>query len=126
MENMYIKAEKSSPLIDFNCETGRLQIRGISYPEYAARFYDPVINWVTNFLKESDHPIILELNLSYLNTSSTKMIINLFELLEKAYHNGRDVKINWYYDPENEIGYDCGEEFKEDLDLPFNVIEEEI
>ncbi len=38
-----IEATKSSPMIEFNAEMRCMQITGESYPEDAAKFYNPVI-----------------------------------------------------------------------------------
>ncbi len=123
MENLNINAEKSTPKIDFNYKTGHLLITGQSYPEFAGKFYDPLIKWIEVFLKESHTPLVMELTLIYINTSSIKMIFTLFGILEKNYKAGKNITINWYYDPENEVAKECGEESKEDLTLPFNIIE---
>ncbi len=112
-------------MIDFNHETGKLLIKGQSYPEFAGKFYDPILKWIEAFLKESEIPVILELTLIYINTSSTKMIFTLLGLLEENYKAGKDITINWFYDPENEVARECGEESKEDLTIPFHIIEKE-
>jgi hypothetical protein len=46
----------------------------------------------------------------------------LFEVLDQAYRKGKDVAIEWHYDPENEMGLEYGQEFMEDLSVPFKLI----
>lgn len=38
---------------------------------------------------------------------------------------GLQVHVDWHYDPENDVAEETGEEIKEDLSLPFAMIEEE-
>jgi hypothetical protein len=48
--------------------------------------------------------------------------MEIFDLLEGAFEDGRDVKVNWYYDLRNERVGELAEEFKEDCTFPFAVI----
>lgn len=123
MNRLLIEATKSTPLIDFNPEENTLIIKGESYPEDAASFYQEITEWLEKFLQEVDSSVEFNLEVIYLNTSSTKCFMNFFDMLEEASENGKDITINWYYDGENEIALECGEEFKEDLTIPFNIIQ---
>jgi hypothetical protein len=46
----------------------------------------------------------------------------LLDKLEAAHQTGKRIAIRWYYDKENETAFECAEEFKEDLSLPFAII----
>jgi len=45
----------------------------------------------------------------------------LLEMMEKAYNDGKNIRIVWLYDQDNESELECAEEFKEDLTLPFEI-----
>lgn len=122
MDKLLYEASKSTPQIEFDPETNILSISGESYPEDAALFYSPITEWLDKYLTNENTPVEFRLKMIYLNTSSTKCFMNFFDMLEDAYENGRKVTVNWHYDKENEIALECGEEFKEDLSLPFNII----
>lgn len=65
---------------------------------------------------------MLNLRLSYLNTGSTKCMLDILDLLEELFLNGRAVTVNWYYDEENDRALESAEEFKEEVSMPFNII----
>ena len=124
MVELYIKQGKSTPEINFDAENNKLEIRGQSYPENAFKFYDPVLNWVDEYLKQVKGEVTIEidLNLPYINTSSSKCIMMLLDKLEKAFQEGTKIVINWYYDENNDSELECAEEFKEDVNLPINLV----
>ena len=125
MENLTLGATKSTPSISFDAQSGILEIRGRSYPENAAKFYAPVYEWLKSYLG-SAHPGIVEvtLEITYLNSSSSKALLNLLDILDSAAKGGREVIITWLYHEEDETGLECGEEFKEDLEAAvFNLVQ---
>lgn len=126
MERLQIEATKSSPEVDFNCETGILKIKGQSYPENAFRFYEPLFDWIDDYFEINSDDAQMDISLIYLNTSSVKCLMDIIYKFEQAAQKGRKVKINWYYKSNNRNIFECGKEFEEDLeeDLEFNLIEE--
>jgi hypothetical protein len=80
-----------------------------------------VIGWVERYLKETSAPLNLELRLVYMNTSSVRAMMDIFDLLEEAHGRGRAVSVNWYYDPRNERVLDLADEFREDCTFPFEI-----
>jgi hypothetical protein len=124
MESLVIEETKSTPSVHFDPHTHLLQINGQSYPENAFKFYEPVLAWAGQYLDSIDGTIqsILELNLPYINTSSTKCFMMLLEKLDEAYQSGKSISIRWYCNEDNESEYECAEEFKEDLTIPFDII----
>lgn len=125
MENLTVEATKSTPAIFFNAQEGILEIKGKSYPENAAKFYAQVFDWVRSYLESTDKTRVrLILEIVYLNSSSSKALLNLLDMLDGSATNGREVVITWRYHPENETALECGEEFKEDLESAiFNLVE---
>jgi hypothetical protein len=122
MNNFSIPSTQSSPAIEGNYETGVLSMQGDSYPENSFELFNKVFEWVESFLNEKSKPLILELQLLYLNTSSIKALMDIFDMLEEAHKNGIAVSVNWRYDLRNERVAELAEEFKEDCTFPFDII----
>lgn len=121
---LFIQGTQSTPTIDFNPAEYRLEIRGESYPENSFEFYKPILSWIESFLENFSGPIIMEIKLTYLNTSSMKCLMDIFDKLEYSHRNNhRDIMINWYYNWENDRAVDMAEEFKDELTIPFNIIQ---
>ena len=124
MTDLNIPATQSTPSITAVWASGMLSMRGDSYPENSFKFFVPVIEWVENYLENSMAPIQLQLRLLYLNTSSVKGMMDIFDLLEEAHNKGREVTVTWYYDSENERVAELAGEFKEDCSFRFEIQEE--
>ncbi len=127
MEKLSLAATKSTPEIEFNPSTGLLCISGQSYPENAYKFYEPLLNWLENYLDavQEDTTVQIDLHLPYINTSSTKCFMMLLEKLDNAYLAGKKIQVQWRYNVDNESELECAEEFKEDLSIPFYIIPKE-
>lgn len=122
MENLKIPNTKYTLGVNFDVETGILEMSGTSYPENAIDYFQKIFDWIKTYMSNQHRPIVLNLKLDYLNTSSTKCILDILELLEQYYKNGNDVVLNWYYAEDDEDILETGKEFAEDIDLPLNFI----
>lgn len=122
MENIIIEPTDNTLGADFNAETGIIEMRGVSYPENAARFFNPLNKWLETYISETGNAITLNLKLHYLNSTSTKHVLDFLEILEEYHENGGGVKVNWYYEEADYNIQEMGEDFAEDLDLPIELI----
>lgn len=123
MEKLHIEATKSSPKIDFDPATRILRIEGESYPENAIGFYKPAINWLVDYMNSESKPATLQIALTYINTSSTKALLTIFDILDEAAGMGTRVKVEWFYDPDDDILKEFGEDISEDLTIDFEIKE---
>lgn len=122
MQNLIIDKTKATPKIDFNAETGCLQILGESFPENVAKFYAPVMEWLNQYLEQEAREMLLEFKITYFNSSTSKVFMTIFDLLDQQAMRGRKVSVKWVCDEDNDIAIECGEEFKEDLNcLSFTI-----
>ena len=124
MDRLFIEETKSSPRIDFNPQTGILIIEGQSYMENAFKFYKSLFEWMDEYFELNTENVQVDIRLSYLNTSSTKCLMDIIFKLEQVAQIGKKVKVNWYYKSRNIL--ECGEELQEDLEeeLEFNLLKE--
>ncbi|MBE2188412.1 MAG: DUF1987 domain-containing protein [Desulfobulbaceae bacterium] len=121
MSDLYLSKTKTTPAIEFNSATGKLIISGESYPENSAEFYKPVFSWLNNYM-EVKREIEFSFKLTYFNTSSSKSILDIIELLENYHQTGGKVSLNWYFEEEDDDIEDSGIEFTSDLTLPCKLI----
>jgi hypothetical protein len=125
MESITIEATKSSPFIHIDPSAYLIQIKGESYPENAAKFYGPILSSINEYLNSLEASrITVDIHLTYFNSSSSKALLNFFEILDKTVSEGKDIVVNWCYHPENETIFEAGEEFRDEFpSLTFNFIE---
>ncbi len=123
MDNLLLKGTKTTPEISFDAKKGVLEISGESYPENALEFFRPVFDWLRNFTNSYYGSIVLNFRMIYFNTSSSKAILDILDLVDDLYKSkNRDITVNWYYQEDDEDIQESGEEFAEGLSLPYNLI----
>jgi hypothetical protein len=122
MTDLNIAGTQSTPAIVTDGAAGTVVMTGDSYPENSFELFGPVIQWVEQYLGSVRKPLKLELELLYLNTSSIKAMMEIFDVLEAAHAERHDVSVIWYYDRRNERVGELAEEFREDCTFPFAVI----
>lgn len=121
MEPIHHEATLSTPTIHFDPAQQRLHISGESYPENAIAFYEPLINSIAEYLNQPAAALTIKLNVRYLNTSSVKSLMDIFDIAEEAHCKGQAVVVYWYHDAEDDRSLQIAEEFSEDLTLPFHT-----
>ncbi|UYG09718.1 biofilm regulation phosphoprotein SiaC [Halomonas sp. M4R1S46] len=121
MQDLNIPGSPSTPAIQSDWQAGRLSMQGDSYPENSYELFRHVTDWAEAYLARATAPLVLDLELVYLNTSSVKAMMDIFDLLEDAHQGGREVGVIWRYDSRNERIAELAEEFKEDCSYPFAI-----
>jgi len=124
MNNLLIKETKYTPYINLDFEKNLIMIKGKSYPENTYDFYKPMLDWIEEFIEQkSSTEIVIDIDIIYFNSSSSKLFFDFFDIIEEAQADDFKIKINWYYDEDNEGALEDGEDFKEDFeDLDFILI----
>ncbi len=124
MDNLSLEQTKLSPKIHFDAAHNVLELRGESYPENTAEFYSPVLSWLETYLEQLEaQAVTVNMEIIYFNSSSSKVLMDFFDMLDEAAEDGKNLTVNWYYDEENESALETGEKFQEDLEtLTFNVV----
>ncbi|ETU73410.1 DUF1987 domain-containing protein [Pseudomonas aeruginosa] len=122
MDNLYIEATATSPVVDFQFDRHQLTLRGESYPENAAAFYAPITQQLRGYLATlQGNAVTVDIALAYFNSSSTKMLFSIFDALDESARHGNTIRVNWYFDEEDETIFEFGEELKADFEaIEFN------
>ncbi len=122
MEDLILKPKKDMLGVTCGVKTGIVKLEGTSYPEDAVSFFQPIWKWLEDYVEKIEQPITLNLKVDYINSSTTKCMFYIFEILEIYYKNGGSAKVFWYYRKNDKDIEDVGKEFKEDLELPFEMV----
>lgn len=125
MKDLHLTGSQTTPTVTSDWEHGRLVMQGDSYPENSFEFFNQIIDWIDSYLKTSGDPLHLDLWLMYMNTSSVKAMMDIFDMLEDAHANGHKVSVCWHFDPRNERVVDLAEEFREDCTFDFQIVADE-
>lgn len=112
MENLEIEGSHKNffiPNINFNAKTGICEISGESFLEDTVEFYKQVIEWIERYIQEIKGPIAFIVKLSYFNTSTSRSLLDILNLLKDYEDEGGEVVVNWHFD-ENDV------DMEEDID----------
>jgi hypothetical protein len=110
LRNLEIEATKSAPAISFHID-GYLKIEGRFIPDNASTLFEPLFNWIKNLTAEK---VVFDINLQYLNTSSS---MQLFSLLRRLEENCliKELVVNWYFEEDDEDHFETGLFYEEKL-----------
>ncbi len=123
MQEIKLEGSPKTPSVHFDPETGVLELKGRSIPENALDFFHPLNEWLEEYKNNPKKETVVELRLEYFNTSSSKCILDFLRKLEKINGNNTDVKVNWYYEKDDEDMLEAGEDYKAIVDLSFSFVE---
>jgi hypothetical protein len=83
MKELIIEQTPKTPQIDLNQVTGDLLFYGRSIPENATKLYEPVLNWVTEYVLNASPNTNLRLDLEYFNTASSIWLAKMLKILTR-------------------------------------------
>ena len=120
MSNLFQEGSTKTPFINFDAEQGVLEMKGRSIPEVASEFYQPLLDWINQYMGEPKRETNVSLMFEYFNTSSSKCILDVFKLLEDLHKSGKSVvNITWNYTEEDEAMYEAGMEYQALVSMKF-------
>ena len=123
MEPISFEGTPKTPTVNFNADTGIVEIKGRSIPENSIEFYKPLVDWLDAY-KENAQPMTkVIIQLEYFNTSSSKCILDVFKKLEAIHKAKNPVEIHWYYEEDDEDMLEAGEDYESIIRVPFKMVE---
>jgi len=111
MKDLIIEKTDQSLEVFFS-HKGTLLLKGISTPDHVNRFFEPLFEWVREFSKTNPKQVTLEMMIDYLNTSSTRVLIELITLINELQKKGTKVKFIWKYESDDEDMKELGEDLE--------------
>ena len=118
---IFIEETKQTPFIHFDTEKNMFEISGRSLPEDVNKFYNPIREWITEYVKSPNPDTELVFNLEYFNSSSARIIVKILVELEKIKNTNNNIKVIWKYKEDDELMYDRGIEIQSVVMLPFEL-----
>jgi len=122
MEALDIRATNDTPKVLLDPENDIFEISGRSLPEDVVSFYQPVIDWLEEYKDEARDHTEFVFKYIYFNTATSKLIQDILFKLEEIKLLGKEVQVMWFYEQDDEDMLDLGEEFSENVDIPFEII----
>ncbi|OFX80150.1 MAG: hypothetical protein A2X12_01845 [Bacteroidetes bacterium GWE2_29_8] len=124
MNTLRIESTEISPKIVYDANKYHFEIIGESRPENVREFYDPVIEWMDNFINEIniEKELNFDFKLEYFNSSSAKYILDILYKLTEYNAKGLIITINWYYEDGDDDMLEAGQEMSRMVSFKFNYV----
>ena len=121
MDNIFIEGTDRTPEVDLNFEQGVLTISGRSITENPISFYKKNEDHISTYSKNPKPKTTFKVVMEYFNTSTSKCLVDIFKLLENLQSSNNQVLIEWFYEQDDEEIMDSGEDYKDIVDMPFEI-----
>ncbi len=122
MQKLTLARSVDTPEVAFDPESGNFRLEGESYPENALDFYGTVFECLNQYIERTQGPIEAHFKLSYFNSSSSKCLLDIFDIFEAYSSVNGKVCVHWHYQKDDEDIKESGEDFADDLSLEFKLI----
>ncbi len=123
LEPISIEGTAKTPSVKFDADKGIMEIKGRSIPENSIEFYKPLVDWLEQYAEKPLNQTVVNVQLEYFNTSSSKCILDVFKKLEAIHKANNQITINWYYEEDDEDMLEAGEDYESIIRVPFKMIE---
>lgn len=117
-----IKGQTDTPHVILDAENSVFELSGKSMPEDVNAFYEPIIDWLNEYKDEPNENTEFLFRMNYFNSASSKFFHEIINILKEIQDNGKAVKVIWFHDEDDEAMEEAGEEFKEMIKIPFDII----
>lgn len=107
MNDLFIRATTKSPEVNFKA-SGNLTISGRSFLENTKEFFEPVLEWLIEYIMHPAEKTKIDFHFEYFNTSSQLWVFRIAEILYDLARLKKDIEFNWYFKEEEieELGID--------------------
>ena len=123
MENLIIKGDSNHPSVKFDAAKGIMELGGNSVPDKLSETYDPIFEWLNNYIEKPCKKTTFNFKLEYYNSTSQPYILEILKIIKKLHNSGKHIEINWYYLQEDEDLQEDGIRYQEIIDMPMNIVE---
>lgn len=122
LENLQISGTRRTPTVLLDSE-GIIKIEGRSIPEDASLFFTDIVEWIDKYLSFPKEKTVVNINLEYLNSGTSKYVLQILRRLKELPANNHQLTINWYYEEGDDDILERGEYYASILDLKINYFE---
>jgi len=127
MKALVIKQTITTPEITFDYDNNIFNLEGCSRPEDVRSFYYPIIQWLTDLkngvengeIKNNNDITVFNFKFDYFNSSSAKFILDILVLINDIHKAGLNIRIDWYFEENDDDMKEVGEELSDVVDFPF-------
>ncbi len=122
MEAKRLAGTDDCPEVVLDKGTSEFKFIGKSLPEDVKEFYNPIHQWIEEYVEDPNDETIIEFNMEYFNSASSKQILDILEKFSVIVENGKKATVKWHFMEDDEDMEDAGESYADIVDMPFELI----
>jgi len=117
MQGFIFEGDDTFPTVILNKRDGIFRIEGNSTPENGKEFFEPVINWLSEYAGKPNEETHFIFDLDYFNISSSKAFLFILYKLLEIQQAGKKVHVTWCYSDAYILG--AGRDYGHMVKIPF-------
>ena len=122
MNDLIMEGKKDS--LEIICKSdGNISLTGNSILPNALKFFQPVYDWITEYLKTPAENTVVTLKIEYIDTSSVQALFDMLKMLREMPEYEDRLMVNWYFEYDDPELLEVGEIMEGRLKIKFNYIE---
>lgn len=122
MKSYAVEATDFSPEVVLDPKKNTFEISGISRPENANEFYEPIVIWLDEYVKNPNEHTEFRFRFDYFNTSSLKFFLMILSKCKEITESDSTLSIKWFHDVEDESMLEAGKSLEELSELKFDFV----
>ena len=121
-EQIEVEGTDRTPHTVLNQPKGEIIFRGHSLPEDTGAFYNPIKEWMKNYIDNAPETTHLSFDLEYFNSSSFKLLLEIINVISRLKIKEKELKTTWYYKEGDDDMFESGKQLEDLLDIKFEYI----
>ncbi len=123
MDDFFVKRTFNTPEVELRPTEGVLKIEGRSIPEDPGEYYDIILQKLVDYYSSPQKVTRIDIKLEYINSGSSKYMLELLRIVKQNYEKGFDCVVNWYYEEDDESILELGQHYQNTIKIPFKMID---
>jgi len=121
MEKQVIQeALKNCPGIVYYPDGNNLEIVGRSIPENPELIFRRLDEWLSSYFI-NNQSLNVNIQLEYINSGSVKYLYEILKKLTGFGRSGKDIKMKWLYEEDDEAMLELGEHYRDTAGIPLEI-----
>jgi SiaC family regulatory phosphoprotein len=124
MRPLDIQAGKTTPRILYNPQENVLQIIGSSLPENVYTLYEPIIEWIEEFITSPvlEPAMRIIFKIQYYNSGTIRYFAEMLTKIASLHDRGLNYSVEWHYEAGDDNIRDAGVDLSDISETPFTMI----
>ena len=123
MRDYHVKKTLNTPEVNLKSSEGVLRMEGRAIPEDPGQFFDEVLEHLTEYYNSPQPVTKCEFKLEYINSGSSKYLMDIFRFIKNNYDSGNNCHITWFFEEDDESIQELGLHYQNTIKVPFKLVD---